>query len=186
MLVGNPLNCGSMKDSERTSKAVRETARKSDVACPVAMIVSILLATPWLAVRAQTISLGQAQDTAVLGSSTVTNTGATTVVGNLALSPGSSVTGFPPGTIVNAAMHIDDMLAVQAQADALTAYNALAAQTPTQNLTGKDLGGLTLTPGVYRFDSSAQLTGARNPGNRQWGNQRRHCGGRTQQRQPRL
>ncbi len=152
-------NCESMRDSERASKAVHQTARKSDAACAVALIVSVLLATPWLPVRAQTISLGQAQNFSVLGASTVTNAGTTTVIGNLGLSPGSSVTGFPPGTILNGAMHINDALAVQAQADASTAYATLAGETQTANLSGTDLGGLTLRPGVYHFDSTAALTG---------------------------
>src|SRR4029077_7530422 len=96
---------------------------------------------------------------AILGGSTVTNTGATIITGNLGLSPGSSVTGFPPGGVLNGVIHINDALANQAHADAFTAYTKLAAETPTANLTGMDLGGMILTPGVYRFNSSAQLTG---------------------------
>jgi type VI secretion system secreted protein VgrG len=53
-----------------------------------------------------------------------------------------------------------DAVAIQAQADDTTAYNGLAALVPTATLTGQDLGGLVLTPGVYFFASSAQLTGA--------------------------
>ena len=71
------------------------------------------------------------------------------------------MTGFPPG-IVNApgTIHLGDAVAQTAQSDLTTAYNAAAGLTPTSTLTGQDLGGLTLTPGVYFFKTSAQLTGA--------------------------
>jgi hypothetical protein len=106
------------------------------------------------------ISLGTAQNFGVLGGSTVTNTGATTVNGNVGVSPGSAVTGFPPGIVVGGAIHSNDAVAMQAQNDLTTAYNNIAATPCTVDLTGQNLGGLTLTPGVYCFSSSAQLTGA--------------------------
>lgn len=106
------------------------------------------------------ISLGTAQSFGVLGGSTVTNTGATTVNGNVGVSPGTAVTGFPPGVIVGGAIHNNDAVAVQAQNDLTTAYNDIAATPCTVDLTGQNLGGLTLTPGVYCYSSSAQLTGA--------------------------
>jgi len=106
------------------------------------------------------ISLGTAQNFGVLGGSTVTNTGATTVNGNVGVSPGSAVTGFPPGVVVGGAIHSNDAVAMQAQNDLTTAYNNIAATPCTVDLTGQNLGGLTLTPGVYCFSSSAQLTGA--------------------------
>lgn len=103
-------------------------------------------------------SLGAAGSFAVLGATTVTNTGPSVVTGDLGLSPGSSVTGFPPGT-VNGTIHIANANALNAQNATTTAYNDLAGQAPTANLTGQDLGGMTLTPGVFKFDTSAQLTG---------------------------
>jgi hypothetical protein len=95
---------------------------------------------------------------AVLGGSTVTNTGPSVVTGDLGLSPGSSVTGFPPG-IVTGTIHSADASASAAQDDLTTAFNTLTSQTCTFDLTGQDLGGLTLSPGVYCFATSAQLTG---------------------------
>ncbi|MEK6303287.1 MAG: ice-binding family protein [Acidobacteriota bacterium] len=105
------------------------------------------------------ISLGAAESFGVLGGSTVTNTGSTTVTGNLGVSPGTAVTGFPPGTVTGGTIHLNDAVAAQAQSDVTTAYNAIAGTACNVDLTGQNLGGLTLTPGVYCFSSSAQLTG---------------------------
>jgi hypothetical protein len=102
--------------------------------------------------------LGSAGTFGVVGASTVTNTGPTVVNGDLGLSPGTSVTGFPPGTVTGT-IHIADALALAAQNSITTAYNTLASEACDINLTGINLGGLTLTPGVYCFSSSAQLTG---------------------------
>jgi len=102
--------------------------------------------------------LGAAGSFGVLASSTATNTGPTVVNGDLGVSPGSAVTGFPPG-IVTGTIQVANAASLAAQTSITTAYNALAGQACDINLTGQDLGGLTLTPGTYCFSSSAQLTG---------------------------
>jgi len=111
-------------------------------------------------VRAQAvIDLGNAASFAVLGSTTVTSTGATIVNGDFGVSPGLSYTGFPPGVVLNGAIHVGDTTASTARADALTAYNVLTGESFTQDLTGLDLGSRTLSPGVYFYNAAAQLTG---------------------------
>lgn len=103
--------------------------------------------------------LASARSFGVLGGSTVTNTGVTTVTGDVGVSPGPSVTGFPPGIMVNGTIHQNDATAIQAHADADLAYDDLVNQTCDTDLSGQDLGGMTLTPGSYCFSSSADLNG---------------------------
>jgi type VI secretion system secreted protein VgrG len=102
--------------------------------------------------------LGSAASFAVLGSSSVTNTGATTIDGNVGVYPGTAITGESTISITGT-YHQTDALAHQARNDVITAFGVLAGDPVTQNLTGHNLGGLTLTPGVYHFNSAAQLTG---------------------------
>jgi Ice-binding-like/PEP-CTERM motif len=104
------------------------------------------------------VDLGTAGSFAVLAGSTVTNTGPTTIQGNVGVSPGTAITGFPPGS-VNGTIYSAGTVAAQAQSDLTTAYNFAAGEAATATLTGTDLGGLTLLPGVYFFASTAQLTG---------------------------
>lgn len=111
-------------------------------------------------VQGQTVDLGQASGFTVLGAASVTNTGPTVIEGNLGLSPGTSITGFSAGNgTVSGTTEINTAAANGAQADANAAFDFLAALPFTQDLSGQDLGGLILTPGIYRFSSSAQLTG---------------------------
>ncbi|GAA2344860.1 hypothetical protein GCM10010416_78250 [Streptomyces caniferus] len=94
---------------------------------------------------------------AVLGGASVTNTGLSIVTGDLGVSPGVSITGFPPGQ-VNGSIHNSDAAAVAAHADLITTYNDSVGQIPDAGITG-DLGGQTLPPGVYNAASSIGLTG---------------------------
>ena len=124
------------------------------------LVLALLLALA-LASSAQAqapVSLGTADDFAVLGGSTVTNTGPSVINGDLGVSPGTAVTGFPPGT-VNGTIHAADAVAAQAQSDLTAAYIDAAGRACQVVLTGQDLGGMTLTHGVYCFSTSAQLTG---------------------------
>jgi hypothetical protein len=73
----------------------------------------------------------------------------TAITGDLGVSPGSAVTGFPPGIVTGSgSIHVADAAALQAQADVTTAYNDAAGRTATATITA-DLGGQTFGPGVY-------------------------------------
>ncbi|MGG7465626.1 MULTISPECIES: ice-binding family protein [unclassified Plantibacter] len=140
------------------------TARRQRTSSPRALLpaglsagltVGLALATAVLtggAAQAATtidgpIDLGTAASFSVLGGESVTNTGPSVLAGDLGVSPGTSITGFPPG-IIGGTQHPTDAVASQAQADALVAYNTAGSLTP--NTSGlADLTGLSLTPGVY-------------------------------------
>jgi hypothetical protein len=101
--------------------------------------------------------LGTADTYSVLAASTVTNTGLSILSDNVGVSPGTAVTGFPPG-IYGGVKHAADAQALQAKSDLLTAYNDAAGRSAT-GLASVDLVGLTLVPGVYKAPGQLKLTG---------------------------
>jgi hypothetical protein len=121
--------------------------------------MAVLIATQSSAAAADTpVDLGTASSFAVLAATTVTNTGMSVVSGNLGLSPDTSVTGFPPGKIVDGSKYIADTTAANAQTALTAAYNDAAGRTPTT--TGlSSIGNQTLTPGVYNAASSLLVNG---------------------------
>ena len=125
------------------------------------VLVSAAVAGAWpaAAFAATQPALGTALNYTVLSGQTITNTGPSVITGNLGLDPGSSVTGFPPGSVTGT-QDVSDAASVLAQNDLVTGYTDAANSPSTSDLTGKDLGGQNLTPGVYSFSSSAQLTGS--------------------------
>lgn len=140
------------------SVPVGRRAGPASAAAMLALMVAMPLGGA-TSLAAQTGPLGCAQPFAVLGASTVTNTGPTTITGNLGLWPGTSFT-TTGGLTLNGVQHINDDVAKLAQGCALSAYDVFSGMASTSDLTGQDLGNRTLTPGVYSFGSSAQLTGA--------------------------
>ncbi|MDQ3404870.1 MAG: ice-binding family protein [Actinomycetota bacterium] len=137
---------------------MRQTPVVRSLLGAIVLMSGLVVLSPATAHAATSPPLGSAATFAVLGASTVTNTGPTAVTGDLGVSPGTAVVGFPPGSVTGT-IHTTDAVAAQAQADIGTAITFTAAQACDADLTGQDLGGRTLAPGVYCFNSSAQLTG---------------------------
>jgi len=105
-----------------------------------------------------TVAMAGTSNLAVLAGSSVTNTGATNITGDLGLSPGTSVGGFPPGILVGT-LRINDAIATQAKLDLTAAYNDAAGRTSTDIVTlSGNIGGLTLTPGLYKSTSSLAIS----------------------------
>jgi hypothetical protein len=103
------------------------------------------------------VPLGAASSFGVLAGSTVTSVGPTKITGDLGVSPGTGVTGFPPG-IVTGSIHAGDDAAAKAKNDLLVAYNDGASRLGAAVLPG-NLGGLTFTPGLYKNSSSTMISG---------------------------
>jgi serine protease AprX len=104
------------------------------------------------------VDLGTAADASVLAGSGVTNTGPSVLNHDLDTYPTPAVTGFPPGKTMGT-QHAADAVALAAQNDLTTAYNAAVAAPSTSDVTGVNLGGKTLPPGVYTAAASMALTG---------------------------
>ncbi len=98
------------------------------------------------------INLGTAANFAILAGTTVTNTGNSVVTGgNIGISPGTSLTGFPPGVLTPPAVEdLGDPVAAQAEADAITAFNHYQGLTGATPIASGVLDGMTLTPGLYK------------------------------------
>jgi len=105
-----------------------------------------------------TVSLGAAANFAILAGSAITSTGATNITGDLGLSPGTSIGGFPPGILVGTQL-INTIQSTQAKLDLTAAYNDAAGRTSTDIVTlSGNIGGLTLTPGLYKTTSTLALS----------------------------
>lgn len=104
------------------------------------------------------VTLGAASTFAVLAGSTVTNTGLTTVTGDLGVSPGTAVTGFGPGVVTGGAIHETDIAAANAKSALTVAYNDLAGRTLAPVDVSGNLGGMTLSPGLYKSGSSVEIS----------------------------
>lgn len=131
--------------------------KKFNHASAAVLAVVFVFGLAGLIKAATTVNLGTDDNFAVVAGSTITNTGASVITGDLGLSPGTSVTGFPPGTL-GGNQYVNNAVAVQAQNDLTTAYNAAAGQAPATVAT--QLGGTTKSAGVYNSaDGTFGITG---------------------------
>ena len=135
-------------------------ARRGGVVLVTALVTAaalVLFGSIGNAAAVATVPLGTSANYAVLGGSTVTNTGNSTLDGSLGLWPGTSITGFPPGQVLPpGTTDTTNEAAQQAQSD-LTAAYVDAAGRPLDATTTADLGNLTLAPGVYAGPSKGAL-----------------------------
>jgi Ice-binding-like len=145
-----------LSDSVAVSRRplVRPGGKTLRVGLLLLALLSTLLFTSRALAAPASVGLGSAASFSVLGGSTITNTGPTTMFGDLGLSPGSSVTGAPH---VLGQTHVDDAVAIGAKNDLTTAYND-AASRPTNGSAGTDLAGQTFSPGVRTASSSLLLS----------------------------
>jgi len=125
----------------------RKAPKTAGMSTSTAMVANTLVAP----------NLGAARSFAVLAASTVTNTGVSAINGDLGLSPGISVTGFPPGMLAGT-QHIADPATAQAQLDLTAAYNDAAGRTLGAIALAGNLGGMTLAPGLYKSTSSLEIS----------------------------
>lgn len=123
------------------------------------LLATAFLAVPFSVVHIRHAAAQELESFAVISGSTVTNTGTTLIDGNIALWPGISLTGFETVTQTNGTVYRGDAHAQRIQNDLTTLYQALENRPATHDLTGQDLDKMVLTPGVYNFNSSANLAG---------------------------
>jgi hypothetical protein len=132
--------------------------RRNGIALIALTMAALLIGNVATAAIVPTVLLGTSANYSVLGGSTVTNTGNSVLNGSLGLSPGTSITGFPPGIVVPPGT-IDNANAAAAQAQSdLTAAYVDAAGRPLNATTTADLGNLILVGGVYAGPSKGALS----------------------------
>jgi hypothetical protein len=146
---GNPSSpAGPTATPTVTGTPPTATASPTITSTPLATATAQVVQTP--------VNLNSAAGFAVLASTTITNSGPTTICGNLGLSPGTAVTGAPVLSC-GGVLHVNDTTAATAEGDLTTAYNDAAGRTTPALLAG-NLGGLTLYPGLYKSTSSLAIS----------------------------
>ncbi|MBK5244190.1 MAG: DUF3494 domain-containing protein [Eubacteriaceae bacterium] len=144
---------------------IQNKKRLIPLSLTVLMLIFMIMPTTALASGPTKVELRTTSNFAVLSGMTITNAGPTVISGDaggdIGLHSGTSITGFPPG-VISGVVHDTDAVALQAKADLTLAYDDAAGRTPTTTFveTDNQLGGKTLTTGVYRFGGAetANLT----------------------------
>ncbi|PKM95008.1 MAG: hypothetical protein CVU84_07710 [Firmicutes bacterium HGW-Firmicutes-1] len=140
-----------------------KTTKMKFMSLLLALLLLVMVTTPTTSIAAEApVTLGTTEDYAVLAGSTITNIGTTTINGsfggNVGLYPGTSFTGQETITI-SGEVHVADTQAMKAKEDLVVAYNDAAGRLPVTRIPS-ELGGTTLTPGVYdSADGTFQITG---------------------------
>ncbi len=149
-----PYSISQVREGRRLFRS-----RTATTTALVAVLAAVILVTlvSGAAAAVTTVPLGSAASFAVLGGSGITNTGPTTVHGDLGTYPTTSITGAGPLTVIGTNHH-GDAVTQSAKTDLVAAYDTAAGEGPTSPIVA-DLGGQTLTPGVYNSGSSIGLTG---------------------------
>ncbi|WP_202912065.1 ice-binding family protein, partial [Nesterenkonia muleiensis] len=148
----------------RTSKRSRPTifsplrrVKAAGIAFSLAVGATFLLSSQPAYSIGTSVDLGTAESFSVLSGESVTNTGPSVLDRDLGVSPGSSITGFPPGTVWGTT-HQTNGVALQAQSDLTIAYDDAAGQASDASVSA-DIGGVTLSPGVYTASDALGITG---------------------------
>ena len=134
---------------------MKNLIKKIVVSLLMVMILMVNMPTSTYASETK-VELQTADSFAILAGSTITNTGTTMIRGDLGLHPGTAFDGSETAT-VRGEIHLTDAVALQAKTDLLAAYNDAAGRSI--NTFASELGGSTLTPGVYTSATSFQVTG---------------------------
>jgi len=149
----------AMSQSDRSRSHASGLARWVGAALGLGAVALLMTFGGLAVLAATTVNLGTAASFAVLAGTGVTNTGSSTISGDLGTYPTATVTGFPPGIVESPyTTFAADSVALGAQTDLTTAYNQAAGESPTSTSEPADLTGLTLDPGVYQTTSDGALS----------------------------
>jgi len=147
--------------SDLRSRFPRPVAPARNLPILVLVFLAVFFAFgPALQAQEESVGLGTADDFALLAGSTITNTGATTITGDVGVHPGTFAPGFEASVTLDGEFHETDAVAEQAKLDLVTAYNDAAGRSVTETIPTELGGGDPLIPGVYDSEAGTfEITG---------------------------